>query len=470
MPPKRKLNDDAAVEKDGDTGGSEGDSEGEAGGASHQSREILSSAASSTSTSRRFSIKRVSSGRSSGSSNGSLSSAALVNLRQAYEENWRVYTGQNWVLPSGVTLDEVVYRYVLGLTYESTLHSFVINDVEEILQLAQDPLDKEVLQIALDRPRDDTVWTLPDVEKRYLQLYDMTPALMEEMMWHGGGGVWDAATKKVEDKEEGKDVTTAVLPDKDFCKLTHELANSLFMVYERNKLTIPDFKSESWYRENLWALLHILLNVKNTLSYEPGEYHSRASGHRKNSRRKTAQEKQQVGRKTDGIITCVLPALELGAMEAAKEDPAGPKSTKALMDGLKLAKTLKDQIDMIREMLTTGGEEAIRQLATYGLLIAGGTISFYTLQLQDGRFYQFTCQGTVTLPSKWMPDGDNTTCILTVVASLLSFRRQIVDMAVKIRKWTKHNYELPKPAGALCTDIPATIKTPTLSPKPLPTA
>ncbi|KAF9968362.1 hypothetical protein BGZ65_012707, partial [Modicella reniformis] len=98
-------------DKDGETGDSEGDSEGEAGRASHQSREI-SGAASSTSTSRRFSIKSVSSGRS-GSSNGNLNSAALVNLRQTYEENWRVYTGQNWVLPSGITLDEVVHAALL---------------------------------------------------------------------------------------------------------------------------------------------------------------------------------------------------------------------------------------------------------------------------------------------------------------------------------------------------------------------
>ncbi|KAF9943938.1 hypothetical protein BGZ65_012972, partial [Modicella reniformis] len=74
-------------------------------------------------------------------------------------------------------------------------------------------------------------------------------------------------------------------------------------------------------------------------------------------------EKQQVGRKTDGNIACVSPALELGAMETAKEDSAGPKSTKALMDGLKLAKTLKDHLDMIQEMLTTG-REVTRQLAT----------------------------------------------------------------------------------------------------------
>ncbi|KAF9932784.1 hypothetical protein FBU30_007291 [Linnemannia zychae] len=147
------------------------------------------------------------------------------------------------------------------------------------------------------------------------------------------------------------------------------------------------------------------------------------------------------------------------------------EAAKALMDGFKLAKTLKDQLDRIRVSLITDKEDAARQLATYGLLITGRSVSLYKLHVQNGRFYQFTCQGTATLPSNWMPDGDNTASILTVTANLLSFRHQVLDRAIKIRKWTKPNsYTLAKPVDAVYTDIPATITTSTSSPKLLPMA
>ncbi|KAF9581237.1 hypothetical protein BGW38_001809 [Lunasporangiospora selenospora] len=462
------------VDEETGNGDSEGSYEGSAKEVSTPSQDIHSSVTSSSTPKRRRSTTKSASSGKSRNSNASLSSSALFNLRRAYEENWQAYTGRTWVLPSGITLDEIVRHYVLGLTYESALHSCVISDLSDILQLPQNQQDKQALRIAIGQPRDNTAWTLPDVEKQYLQFYDVAPHLMEEKMWYGGEDVWKTAAERVaadkEKKERGEDVVTAVMPDKSFCRLIHELINSLFVVYERNKLTIPDSKSESWYRENPWALLHILLNVKDTLSYEPGEYYSRASSYRKNTRRKTAQEKQQLGRKSDGIIACVSPTLELGAAEVVKADPTGLQSTKILKDRLKLAKTLKDQIDRIREMLATDKEEAAKQLATYGLLIVGGSISFYTLRLQTGRFYQFTCQGTATLPSNWMSNGDNTTSILTAVANLLLFRRQVVDMAINIRRWTKRNYELAEPAGALRTDIPVTITTPTSSPSLSPSA
>ncbi|KAF9949682.1 hypothetical protein BGZ65_007141 [Modicella reniformis] len=250
-------------------------------------------------------------------------------------------------------------------------------------------------------------------------------------------------------------------------------------MYKRDKYILPDSKSESWYRENVWIVFHELLNAEEAIQYAP-EHHSRASGQRKNGKRKSPQEKQQVGRKTDGVIMCMSPELELGAMEMAK---AGPNSTKALEDTLKLAKTMKDQFDKICDSSAISIDRILAAssslsssdlnrppLTTFGLLIAGGTISFYTLQHRRGRFYQLSCQGTATLPSVWMANGRNTKMILSVLSFLLCFRRQAMAMAAMIGDLTDVDFRLPPPPGtALRAKLPSTIITPASSPRLRPT-
>lgn len=439
---------------------------------------------SSTSTRTRTST-RTSSTSNSKTSSGSLGSTALANLRSAFENNEQDFKGIPWTLPSGATLDSLLKAHVMSLPYESTLHSWIISDIEEVIQLATDPRDKEGLKQALDRPRNEALWRLPEAEEQYLRLYDKSPTEVQRMLKCGYGSVMDGATAAARAREydaKNHATTTSTTnssspPEEDFCDLVHELVNSLYRMYKRNKFTLPNSKSESWYRENVWIMFHELLDVDEAIQYMPGEHHSQASGQRENRTRKSSQEKQQVGRKTDGVVMCVSPELELGTVEVANADHAGPNSTKALEDTLKLAKTMKDQFDRICDnsssidralpaSSSSPSDPHRPPLTTYGLLIAGGTISFYTLQHRCGRFYQFSCKGTAALPAEWMSNGRNTKTILSVISFLLCFRRQAIAMAATIGNLTDVDFQLlPPPGTALRANLPATITTPTKVPK-----
>ncbi|KAF9580807.1 hypothetical protein BGW38_002397 [Lunasporangiospora selenospora] len=200
--------------------------------------------------------------------------------------------------PSGAILDDLAKEHALTLLYESSIHSCIIGGIEEILQLARDPKDKKALRDSLLMP--------PEAELQCLCLHNKSPM------------------------EPGP-----------------RARQQYPQMYKRNKDTLSDSKSESWYRENVRIMFHDLLSVEEVIQHTPGKHHSEASGQRKNLKRKFVQENQQVGRKVDGAILCVSPELELGVVEAAKADHAGPNSAKTLGDKLKIAKIMKDQFEKI---------------------------------------------------------------------------------------------------------------------------
>ncbi|KAK3827412.1 MAG: hypothetical protein J3Q66DRAFT_382422 [Benniella sp.] len=376
------------------------------------------------------------------SSNSSLSPTAIPKMRSGFRTNWDSYVGESWVLPSGLSLDDPLQQHVLGLNYEATLHSFIISDIEE---------DKEQLMSVLTRTRDDDAWMPTPAEALFVDRYSQPPIALKEMFKKGYINV---STEALKDGEAG-------MLDEDFCDTIHHIVDRYHRIYKRNLWRLPSGKSEAWYRENIWWILGDLFNEPEATIYEPGEYHSKASSQRKNRKRKSANEPQQVGRKSDGIILRCSPELELGAMEAAKSD-GGTHSTKALSDIIKLAKVMKDQFDRVQQSAVDDVQE---QLTTYGIRTAGGSVFFYTMQHRRGRWYQFTYQGSASFPEVWKQDGGNTNKLLSVISFLFAFKRQVCTMSASIEQWTNPRYNLPKPAGSSDRAIPATLTTPTSSPR-----
>jgi hypothetical protein len=385
------------------------------------------------------------------SSSNSLSPTAISKMRSGFRTNWDSYVGESWVLPTGLNLDDLLQQHVLGLNYEATLHSFIISDIEEVVHLITDPKDKEQLMSVLARKRDDNAWMLTPAEALFVDRYSQPPIALKEMVKRGYG---NTLTEALKDGEAG-------MLDEDFCDTIHHTVDRYHRIYKRNLWRLPSGKSEAWYRENIWWILGDLFNEPEATIYEPGEYHSKASGQRKNRKRKSPNEPQQVGRKSDGIILCCSPELELGAMEAARSD-GGTHSTKALSDIIKLAKVMKDQFDRVQQSTVVDVQE---QLTTYGIRTAGGSVFFYTMHHRRGRWYQFTCQGSASFPEVWKQDGGNTNKLLSVISFLFAFKRQVCTMSANIEQWTNPGYNLPKPAGSSGRAIPATLTTPTSSPR-----
>ncbi|KAI8348583.1 hypothetical protein B0O80DRAFT_429586 [Mortierella sp. GBAus27b] len=326
-------------------------------------------------------------------SSSNLSPTVITKMRSAFHASWSSYSGEGWVLPSESSLDDLLKQYILELNYESTLHSFIISDVEDVIRLAEDPRDKDQLALVLNQQRDDKVWKLAPTETKFVDLYCKSPVALKEILRNGCN---HAIAEALKDGEPGQ-------LDENFCDSIHHIVDRYHRIYQRNLWRLPSGKSESWYRENVWWILGDLFNEPEVIAYEPGEHHSKASSHRKNCKRKSSNELQQVGRKMDGIIICCSPELELGAMEAAKADN-GMHSTKALSDTIKLAKVMKDQFDRVHQSTVV---DALEHITTYGIRVSGGSVFFYTMHHRRGRWYQFTCEGAASFPEVWKQDGNH---------------------------------------------------------------
>ncbi|KAG0266834.1 hypothetical protein DFQ27_009407 [Actinomortierella ambigua] len=405
----------------------------------------------------RSSNSKSSSSNGSNSTNTSLSPSMIWRMRSTFEANWSSYVGKDWTLRSGTNVDHLLRHYIVGLDYEVGLHSFIISDVGEVTELVTDSSDREQLMSMLGQERDEAAWKLTSSEMKHLDRYHRPRIALEEVLKNGYGSVMAEAAKDPD----------ANLPDETFCDDVHDIVKRYHRVYRRNLWLLPDGKSESWYRDNIWWILDDLFNEPATIIYEHGEYHSKASGDRKNGKRKASTEHQQVDRKTDGIILCHEPSLELGVMEAAEADD-GAHTIKAVSDTIKLGKVMKDQLDMLRR--NVADPEIAEKLVTYGMRIAKRSVTFYTLAHLEGRWYKFTDQGTATLPHGWHQDGRNMLKLLTVISALMAFKRQVADMAANIEQWTVSAYTLPKPAGSSCRTVAPTLTTPKSSPRSSPTA
>ena len=412
-----------------------------------------SSASRSSRSARTRSSKKDS--YSSSSSNGSLKPEMLAAMRHEYEQIFDKFKGELWTLPSGQKLDDLVRQFVLSFTAESLMHSFIIANVDTVVDLVEKQVDKdELLRVLGDNEDDERAWVLSDAEQAFIKLYDKSPAEVNRLISIGYTGVL----------AEGNGLTEP--PDAAFCDEVHSLVDRLRSIYKRNLYRLPEKQTEAWYRENHWSILNDVFNIPEAIRYQPGEVNCEASGRRKNEQRTSSLVKQQCGRKADGIIKGTTETYELAIMEAANVEN-GPQGTKAMTDTVKLGKMMKDCFDLIRRNSRT---DALHMLTIYGMRVSAGTISFYRLRHRHGRFFQLSCEGSVAFPVLWQSNGANTSKLLTVITLLLAFRRQIQAMARIVNDLTNTNFRLHKTTSSKAEDKwPRTLSTPSSSPRLSPT-
>ncbi|KAF9899112.1 hypothetical protein EC991_009582, partial [Linnemannia zychae] len=235
----------------------------------------------------------------------------------------------------------------------------------------------------------------------------------------------------------------------------HHALMQIYMTYQQEAMKLPTSRSESWYVTTLWAFLPTILKMGGKLNHKPGEVMSEASALRKNIDRDLESRKSQ-GRKMDGIISCAITDLELGAIEAAKIN-VGPQGTKSLSDSRKLAKVMKDMHDCV----AAKAREDIRgKLKTFGLLLSRNSVTFYILRRLPGRHYQLVNGGSYTFPITWDAQGLGAKAIINLFLRLLVFKKEIEEMARKVVKWTQ-----PGMDGFDSDVLVRTLTTPLPSPK-----
>ncbi|KAF9110671.1 hypothetical protein BGX27_006019 [Mortierella sp. AM989] len=356
-----------------------------------------------------------SSNSKSSTTSGGLSPATILKMQTLFRKNFDEFGGDAWKLPSGAILDNLLAAHVERLPYESALHSFVIEDVKGILQLATDEKDRALLKTTLvDRPKEQLP-ALSTPEKAFLKKYNMPPEDLWNLLATSGWRTIGSGLKKK--------------PDEEFQEIVHTCVLHLLTEYRKVGMVVPTDSKESWYTHVLWRFLGVSMYCPRRLEYQPGEVHSHASSLRRNKVR-TREERQFTGHKADGIVVTKLSRFELCAIEAAKKD-IGPNSTKALDDTRKLAKMTKDMHDKVREAATANIRNT---LLTFGVRISVLTIILYTMRQRPGRFYQLCTESSASLPDMWTEE--NTMAVLGVLERVLVFRKAMIEMGRQIPQWS----------------------------------
>ena len=380
--------------------------------------------------------------RAAGTSQGVSSNEQARKIRNLFTHNFDEFKGDPWTLPSGDTFDQLLFDHIKSLRYETALHSFVVDDVEQVLELARDE-DRQTLEDRLEKRKGDEDKLLPPLseeEVRFLQLYQHTAEVLREKLATDGYRTFaNSLTKK---------------PQEDFQEIVHDSITHLLRVYRANEMRLPEAPKESWYASILWSFLNNVFEKTDSIKYSPVDEFSKGSEHRRN-RMRTRDVRQFSGHKTDGLVVETSRKMEICVIEISRTTHE-PRSTKTLDDRLKLVKMMKDTHDLIRERTT---QNVRSLLVTFGVLVSGRTITLFSMHQRSGRFYQL-CEeeSPIDLPMKWSTED-----VLGVLARLLRFRMAMVNMANKVMSWLTISMVGAKP-GATGDSMAATLTSPQLIP------
>ncbi|KAF9154270.1 hypothetical protein DFQ26_000291 [Actinomortierella ambigua] len=341
----------------------------------------------------------------------------ILTMKSLFKRNFDKFGGGSWVLPSGAIVDERLREVIEALSQESALHSFVIEDVDALLELFDDVEDKKEIIRTMVTRQDEEFHDLSEAELNFLEQYNKSPEdlhrFLGELGYHGVGRLLE---------EE---------PSEEFQIIAHDCITRVLRCYQRDGYAFPRDLSEAWFNHHLWGFLPDALSDHSLFVYRPGEITSESSAHRR--RKQDEREgRQQMGHKVDGMVVVRLRTVEICWMEAAKRD-GGLNTTKSLHDTLKLMKLMKDGHDMVREKAV---EDVRYRLATYSLRISGPSVSIISLRQRPGRFYQAVEEETISLPATWTGKED-TTQVLAVIARVLKLRKALQAMASSINAWTQ---------------------------------
>ncbi|RGB39012.1 hypothetical protein C1646_740304 [Rhizophagus diaphanus] len=275
------------------------------------------------------------------------------------------YFGQDnpakmWTLKSsGRIVEKVIYKYAQNLSYESCLHSFIINDVDkEAESLFQKEEWEEIFSFNLQKvPKIDK--SLTDLMKKY-SITDLS--LFQKIIFEP----FLPANTLYSNKEHF---------DLNYIHLAYSIIHTL---WENEDFTLDSSRLEEWYQYNIWSPLidSAFHNSKINLVWGEG-IKCTASSDRKNNK------------SCDGIFRLKGDRLEIGGIEAGRKWE-GKNERKYLQDCLKLSKMLRDMlVQLVKEC--NGNEQIIRKLQTVGMLHNANQFQLLTMDTPNGYICRIKC-------------------------------------------------------------------------------
>ncbi|KAF9412700.1 hypothetical protein BGZ76_005142, partial [Entomortierella beljakovae] len=264
---------------------------------------------------------------SSSTTNTALSPRALSCMREQFSSGFNRYSGPSWTLPSGTNMDDSLYSYIYSLESEYSLHSFIIDHLDPVLDSLSKNDDKEALvSIMTESDSQRNNFELPEWMAYEMNRFKRDPGELLDILSKGWA---ELSTTNI---HQGVPLNVLKL----FRSNVYTAFLHLYTIYSNHNFDLSATFYEGFYRTLIWGFLHILIFDKK-LTYDTGEVSSTASSDRKNVKRYSTAKTKKQGRKIDGVIYCRANKKELCAIEFGRFDH-GPAGTKVLNDGMKLAK------------------------------------------------------------------------------------------------------------------------------------
>ncbi|KAF9546044.1 hypothetical protein EC957_010180 [Mortierella hygrophila] len=155
-----------------------------------------------------------------------------------------------WVLSSGTIVDDVLTAWAQRLaseqSAESKLHSFVIENVKEVLEAFEDEADKAEIYAVLEARPGEHLQELNDSERVYLALIAKDPKEVGKLL--------DKSWTDISlDPQENN-------LDDDFRSFVNHWMKHLYLVYRTRNYQLPTTESESWFLNMLWLRRRITVH------------------------------------------------------------------------------------------------------------------------------------------------------------------------------------------------------------------
>jgi hypothetical protein len=158
-------------------------------------------------------------------------------MKALFKDNFHQFQGVPWSLSSGTVIDDRLFEAITDISHESTLHSFVIEDVDAVLALFEAEEDQEEIASVMVAPQGKGLLELLKDELGFLAQFNMPrDELVEFMADHS----WRSIATSLENK-----------PSADFQKVAYSCVAHVLGTYGRYGFSLPSAPLESWCTHGL---------------------------------------------------------------------------------------------------------------------------------------------------------------------------------------------------------------------------
>ncbi|CAG8670614.1 3470_t:CDS:2, partial [Racocetra fulgida] len=224
----------------------------------------------------------------------------IPNLTDFDKAYYKLDPRKMWKLKSGTVVEKVLYEYARSLSYESCLHSFIINDTdEEAKSLFSEEDWNEIFAFELKK--------MPKIDKSIINLmkkYSVTDLTEFRKI------IFDPFLPT------GTSYSNKEHFDLNYIHVAYKIMHTFWE--DDDNFALDPSKLEGWYQLNIWGPLIDSAFRNSSINLIRVDGMSRASSDRKNQDNHRTNRKK-IGRKGDGIFRLKESRLEFGAIEAGRK-------------------------------------------------------------------------------------------------------------------------------------------------------